>query len=255
MPDSLAAVQQHLQAPSRDGSSTEVEVSGAVWRMGRATDSRSVTVRGSMFRHDSANLYLIRLGVPPSEALAELPDAKTKLLKAVESAPDGFVVTDDLGNILTANAAFFEMVQLPNEAAVLGEPLDRWVGQTGMDLDVLVSNLRQRGTVRFFSTVLRTDGGRAGTVQVEISAVSVRNGGHPSFGYAIRNVGPRVQTVPPRRRPPDDALRRAADRADRPGRAQGPGARGDGGDRAPGDRGGAGADRATTAPPPPRCSG
>ncbi len=139
-------------------------------------------------------LYLLRLDAAPSDALARLPDVKAKLLTAVENAPDGFVVTDDLGNVLTANAAFIEMVQLPNEAAVVGEPLDRWVGQTGVDLDVLVSNLRQRGTVRFFSTVLRAEDG--GQTPVEISAVSVRSGGHPSFGYAIRNVGPRVHVAP-----------------------------------------------------------
>ncbi len=186
-PGSLPALQQHLDAV-RGGSSTEVDVRGDL------VGGRSVVVRASMFRQDSTVLYLLRLDATPSDALARLPDVKAKLLTAVENAPDGFVVTDDLGNVLTTNAAFIEMVQLPNEAAVVGEPLDRWVGQTGVDLDVLVSNLRQRGTVRFFSTVLRAEDG--GQTPVEISAVSVRSGGHPSFGYAIRNVGPRVHVAP-----------------------------------------------------------
>ncbi len=60
---------------------------------------------------------------------------------------------------------------------------------------MLVANLRQRGTVRFFSTVMRGEDG--GTVQVEISAVAVRNGGQPCFGFAIRNVGPRMQRGTP----------------------------------------------------------
>jgi transcriptional regulator PpsR len=38
--------------------------------------------------------------------------------------------------------------------------------------------------------VMRAEDG--GTVQVEISAVSVRNAGQSCFGYAVRNVGPRV---------------------------------------------------------------
>ena len=33
-------------------------------------------------------------------------------------------------------------------------------------------------------------------MQVEISAVSVRSAGQPCFGYAVRNVGPRVHVAP-----------------------------------------------------------
>ena len=187
---SLPAVQAHLAAVRAGGS--EPELSACVTR--GKQEGRPVTVRASLFRQDSATLCLLRLTAPVADVSPALPDVKAKLLKAVERAPDGFVVTDHTGNILTANAAFLEMVHMPGEAAVLGEPLDRWVGQTGVDLDVLVSNLRQRGTVRFFSTILRAEDG--GTVQVEISAVEVRNGGHPCFGYAVRNVGPRVHVTP-----------------------------------------------------------
>ena len=59
-----------------------------------------------------------------------------------------------------------------------------------MDFAVLVANLRSHGSVRFFATVLRGEAGQS--TQVEISAVSVRNGGQPSLGFAIRNVGARL---------------------------------------------------------------
>ena len=183
-------VQAHLSAVRGGGREEEVEA-----RLMKGGDAgQDVLVRASLFRQDNLTLFLVRISVQ-GKAVVALPDVKTKLLKAVESAPDGFVVTDDTGNVLTANAAFLEMAQLPNEKAAVGEPLDRWIGQTGVDLDVLVSNLRQRGTVRFFATVLRAEDG--GTTQVEISGVSVRNGGpHMSFGYAVRNVGPRVHVRP-----------------------------------------------------------
>ncbi len=192
--EGLANVQAHLSAVR--GGNQEEAVSARLAPGQEGTDGQQVRVRASLFRQDNLTLFLMRLSAVPSDSVAALPDVKTKLLKAVESAPDGFVVTDDTGNILTANAAFLEMAQLPSEKAAVGEPLDRWIGQSGVDLDVLVSNLRQRGTVRFFSTVLRAEDG--GTVQVEISGVSVRNGGnHMSFGYAVRNVGPRMH-VPSR---------------------------------------------------------
>ena len=156
---------------------------------------REVTVRASIFRQDNQTLLLVRVSsahdAPSSQ---RMPDIKTKLLRAVESAPDGFVVTDNDGQILTANAAFLEMAQLVNEEHARGRPLDQWVGESGVDMSVLLANLRQRGAVRFFITNLR--GNEGATAKVEISAVSVRNGGHPSFGFAIRNVGPRLASEP-----------------------------------------------------------
>ena len=115
---------------------------------------------------------------------------KRTLLRLVESAPDGFVVTDSTGNVLTANNAFLEMAGVADEDLARGESLDRWVGTSGVELDVLITNLRQRGSVRFFTTTVRREDGSS--AKVEISAVSIGNGGQPSFGFAIRDIGPRL---------------------------------------------------------------
>jgi transcriptional regulator PpsR len=193
--ESLPALQAHLAAIRSGARSEDVPA-----RLARG--NQPVQVKASLFRQDNATLVLMRiLPVPashmqPGPVHAAVPDVKTKLLRAVESAPDGFVVTDHEGTIITANAAFLEMAQLPHEEQARGQHLDRWVGTSGVDLDVLTSNLRSRGSVRFFSTTIRGEAG--GVTQVEISAVSVRNGGHPSFGYAIRNVGPRLHVEAPR---------------------------------------------------------
>jgi transcriptional regulator PpsR len=58
-----------------------------------------------------------------------------------------------------------------------------------VDLNVLLSNLRQRGTVRLFATTMRGELGTASAV--EISAVAVMNG-QPSYGFAARNVTRRL---------------------------------------------------------------
>jgi len=74
---------------------------------------------------------------------------------------------------------------------VINEKLDRWLGRPGVDLDVLIANLRQRGSIRLFASTLQ---GELGTpVDVEISAVSVMNSERPCFGFAIRNVGRRLK--------------------------------------------------------------
>ena len=153
-------------------------------------------VAASLFRQENASFFLVRLSSLQAGAdAAAVPKTKSNLLKLVESAPDGFVVTDPQGRIITANPAFLDLAQLPTEEQARGESLERWLGRSGVDLNVVISNLRQRGSVRLFSTILRGEYGS--TAEVEISAVSVLNGEQPCFGFLIRNV---VRPLKPQRR-------------------------------------------------------
>jgi transcriptional regulator PpsR len=108
------------------------------------------------------------------------------LFSVVENLPDGFVVTDLDRRILKANAAFLDMAQLATEEQSRGEPFDRWVGRSGVDVNALTTAVREHGAVQRFSTVLR---GQYGSYEeVEISAVSVLTGEHPCYGFTIRRV-------------------------------------------------------------------
>lgn len=160
-------------------------------RVELVVDRRAVDVSASMFRQDNNTFFLVRITPVVAAEEIEAPHRpKSKLLKLVESAPDGFVVTGQDGRIVTANSAFLEMTQLATEEQARGEPLERWLGRPGVDLEVLLANLRERGPVRLFPSTLRGEYGAQ--AEVEISAVSVMNGGKPCFGFAIRDVGPRL---------------------------------------------------------------
>lgn len=158
--------------------------------MARRSDRRSqFRVSASLFRNDNTPLFLVRLA--PTERLsAEPSNAKSLLLKVVESASDGFVVTDLDGRVLAANAAFVDLVHFATEEQIRGESIERWIGRSGVDYKVLVSNLRQHGSVRMFLTTLQ---GRHGLeTEVEISAVSVPDAEQPCVGFSIRNVERRL---------------------------------------------------------------
>jgi len=155
----------------------------------------AVILRMARFVQENATQVLIRMvPVQPVPSVPTAPGTKIILLRIVENMPDAFVVTDAEGNVITVNAAFLEMVHLRHEDEVVGQPLDRWVGATGVDMGVVAANLRSHGVVRFFSTTVRGEQGAA--AQVEISAVAVPGGGQPALGFAIRNVGARVTIGP-----------------------------------------------------------
>lgn len=161
-----------------------------------AADGQEVVVSASLFRDEAGVACLVRVAPPQGEGeqAGAVPKLKAKLLKLVESAPDGFVVTAMDGRVVTANAAFLAMAQLPTEDQARGEPLTRWLGRTEIDLDIMSANLRQHGSVRLFASVMRGELGEP--AEVEISAVTVMNGGQPCFGFAIRDVGRRLRAEP-----------------------------------------------------------
>lgn len=152
-----------------------------------------VTVSVSLFRQEQSSHFLLRL--VPKNQLAEtsvVAATKQMLTEVMESAPDAFVVTDLSGNVLTANRAFLQLAQVSNEALVRGESLERWLGRAGVDLSVLISNLRQRDVVRLFATRMRGDYGSM--TDVEISAVAVTTGEQRCLGFTIRDVGLRLNS-------------------------------------------------------------
>jgi transcriptional regulator PpsR len=161
----------------------------AVARLAGAGEAVEVSV--SLFRQDNTSLFLVRIASGrPDAADTALPKAQSAILKVLESAPDGFVVTDPEGRIITANAAFLELAQVATEEQARGESLGRWLGRPGVDLGVLVANLKQHGSVRLFATTLR--GTFGANADVEISGVSVVDGEEPCLGFTIHNVGPRL---------------------------------------------------------------
>ena len=152
------------------------------------------TLSGSLFRQENSTHFLIRI-IPLKATEASLESSLTQmLLRVVDNAPDAFVVTDLDGRVLTVNRAFLELTQLASDALVKGEPLQKWLGRSGVDMNVLISNLRQRGTVRLFATTLQGEYGS--TADVEISAVSVTTGDQPCLGFTIRDIGRRLGAEP-----------------------------------------------------------
>jgi transcriptional regulator PpsR len=153
------------------------------------------TAAVSLFRQENATHLLLRLTPTSQSVQAPAAPGKQLLLAAVENAPDAFVLTELSGTVITANRAFLELAQVSNEDLVRGASLEKWLGRTGVDMQVLISNLRQRGAVRLFATSMR---GEFGSIaEVEISAVAVNSGETPCLGFSIRDVGRRLGSDKP----------------------------------------------------------
>jgi transcriptional regulator PpsR len=163
----------------------------------RLSDGTQVAVSAALFRQDASAFLLIRLG---GGAAGRTPDDMRAAALLLAAAPEGYVATDADGAIRWTNTAFLNLAQLATDEQAVGQPLDRFLGRPGVDMNVLLSTLRESGSVRLFATSMRGEFGSI--VDVEICAARVSQGDGPIYGFLIRNVenraAPRSETALPR---------------------------------------------------------
>jgi transcriptional regulator PpsR len=185
-PASAEAVREMLEHLRNSGKAEPLQVQVA----GKPL---ALTLTASQFRQENTLHFLLRFSqahdafVSPRET-----SGKNQLLQVMESAPDAFVVTDLDGRILTVNRAFLDLGQISSDNLAQGQVLDKWLGRTGVDFRVLLSNLRQHGSVKLFATQMRGELGA--TSEVEISAVAVTTGDQRCLGFTIRDMGRRLSS-------------------------------------------------------------
>jgi transcriptional regulator PpsR len=151
--------------------------------------SRDFYLSVSLFREGRTMFYLLRVD-RADRASATVASPRSKVLEVVQNSPDGFVVTDAEGHILSANHAFLDAAQLTTEEQALGQSIERWLGRPGVDFPLLKGQLLEHGSLRLFATKLQGELGTAN--DVEISAVAVPSGDDRCFGLIVREVAARA---------------------------------------------------------------
>jgi len=158
--------------------------------------NQEVSISASLFRQETGTMFLVRLSpMVLADYGVEISPKRSLMLDVLEHAPDGFVITDPDGKILSANRAFVNMLQQSKAEQIQGRNLGDWLGRTDVDLNVLIANIEQRGAVRLFGTLLRST--NATELNVEISGVSVKTGTTSCLGFSIRDVGQRLSADRP----------------------------------------------------------
>ncbi|WP_404372836.1 transcriptional regulator PpsR [Sphingomonas sp. MMS24-J45] len=151
-----------------------------------------VEITARLFRQGRAALLLVRMFAAQPATAAD--DHHAAMGEVIEHMPDAFVLVDSALNILIANAAFVELSGAPSVERVMGEPLGTWLGRPGLDLELIIGQLQEHGSVRNVATILRGSGGAQ--EEIEVSGVLAPRGDGECYGFTIRNVGRRLRTAP-----------------------------------------------------------
>lgn len=160
-----------------------------------AGGGRSYHASASCFRQESATLLLVRLSAadvaPTVNAAADSP---LRVIDLIERSPDGFVVTDLEGHVLTANRAFLDIAELASEEQVRGTLFATYIGRPGADFPVFTSMLKKNSAVRLMATTAR--GTHGNQSEVEVSAVWAPEAEEPCIGFTVRDIGRRLAATP-----------------------------------------------------------
>ncbi len=156
-----------------------------------ADGETAVEVSATPFRQDRTSFFLVRMRMP-ADLTGSMAGAQ-RLRRLIDELPDAFVVTDARMRIVSLNAAFLDMTQEVSAARLSGSSIADFLGRSGIDVDMIIDQLREHRVLRNLATIVR---GKNGAVEdVELSAVVMPDGDGEGFGFSIRGVGPRAREV------------------------------------------------------------
>ena len=149
-------------------------------------------ISARLFRQARTPLLIVR--VAPTLETTPGHRYDSTLSDIIERMPDAFVLADSELNVLTANSAFVELTEMSSADRVVGARLGTWLGRPGIDLELIVGQLRDHGAVRNVATILRGSAGAQD--EIEVSGVVAPMGNSSCYGFTIRNVGRRLRDAP-----------------------------------------------------------
>ncbi|MBJ6122981.1 transcriptional regulator PpsR [Sphingomonas mollis] len=191
----IVAIEQRDDLIAHLGASEAADdVRPVILRLANRRGEARISVR--LFRQARTPMLILR--IEPAENTIAGHRFDATLAEVVERMPDAFVLVDRDMTVLTANAAFLELTELPSIDRVVGGRLGTWLGRPGIDLELIVGQLREHGSVRNVATILR--GAAGAQEEIEISGVIAPSGPLAGqgecYGFTIRNVGRRLRSVP-----------------------------------------------------------
>ncbi len=155
-----------------------------VFRARPVTGDIHMEVRVTPFREYGRTNLLVCLAHEEPAAAQEGSSLDATMLSMIDSLPEGVVIIAGDGRVVQANPAFLDLIRVVSIDRVEGRGLDHWLGGSSVDLQVLMSNLREHGTVRRFASVVRDELG--GSDAVEVSATRIDTPETTLYGFTLR---------------------------------------------------------------------
>ncbi len=158
---------------------------------------QAVEIFPRIFRAAGERLLLCRISAPRD---GKLTDAKSHFMTNMfENGPDGIVFASQDGMILSANAAFLDLIDGTPELVVKGRSIVEYLQRGSVDLNVMTDNAARAGRMRLYPTKTIGEYGTPRAVEISVTALSA--GSTQMFAFVFRDAS-RIEAA----RPTDSTL-------------------------------------------------
>lgn len=149
---------------------SEVRHSGATKEMevDAARSAEKFLLEMTPYRENGASNILLSLRTEAEPARAQTAEGDTASI-SLNDLPEPVVVIDGKGIVTSVNDRMLDLVKLANKNLIVGRSISNWIGASNVDLQVLLSKLKDDQSIRGFSTTVRDQLGGEKPVQLSAS--------------------------------------------------------------------------------------
>lgn len=168
----------------------------------------SVQVFPTLFRAAGERILLCRL-VPEGEGSALADDLNHNLHALYADGPEAIVFTAENGDVLSANDAFLDLIDVAHDINVRGRSLADYLQRGSVDFKVMAENAQRAGRMRNYATKLAGEYGSPRAM--DISVTRLLAGQQTIFAFVLRDAS-RSDTAHMRPHPgSDESMRSVAE--------------------------------------------
>ncbi|WP_342077605.1 transcriptional regulator PpsR [Yoonia sp. SS1-5] len=138
----------------------------------------------AMFRASGERVLLCRIA-PADDVAPRADDLARNLHDLYISGPEAIVFASDGGDILSANEAFLDFIDVAHDINLRGRNLSDYLQRGSVDLKVMVENAGRAGRMRMYATKLAGEYGSPRSV--EISITKLHAGPYAVFAFVLRD--------------------------------------------------------------------
>lgn len=169
----------------------------------------SVDIRGSgktvgifptMFRAAGDRILLCRL-VPIDDSFAQVDDLGRNMQGLYHDGPEAIAFVSDGGDVLSANDAFLDMIDVAHDINVRGRSFAEYLQRGSVDFKVMAENASRAGKMRNYATKLAGEYGSPRAVDISVTKLTA--GTKVIFAFVIRDAT-RADATHPKTNPTSD---------------------------------------------------
>lgn len=169
---------------------------------------QAVQIFPTLFRAAGERILLCRL-VPHDEGDKRSDDLNNNLQALYSEGPEAIVFTTEAGDVLSANDAFLDLIDVAHDINVRGRSFADYLQRGSVDFKVMAENAARAGRMRNYATKLAGEYGSPRAV--EISVTRLMAGTQSIFAFVLRDAN-RSEVTQTRPHPgSDESMRSVAE--------------------------------------------